>query len=67
MGKEIRRGRGIVCAAPWCKREHRKGATIGCWVESCKNSFHYPCAEAEGLIKQEHRRNAPNCFTAEMA
>ncbi|CAN0514479.1 unnamed protein product [Ectocarpus sp. 12 AP-2014] len=31
-----------------CTSCKRRGATIGCLVESCKNSYHFPCAEATG-------------------
>lgn len=40
LDSKVRRGRQLTCTG--CKG---KGATIGCLVETCKNSFHFPCAE----------------------
>ncbi|XP_051870401.1 histone-lysine N-methyltransferase SETDB2-like [Pristis pectinata] len=37
--KEIKRGSKLKCSS--CRR---KGATVGCEVETCKKSYHYPCA-----------------------
>ncbi|XP_078264713.1 uncharacterized protein LOC144598444 [Rhinoraja longicauda] len=44
--KEIKRGSKLTCS--FCKK---KGATVGCEVNSCKRSYHYPCAsDAEAKI-----------------
>ncbi|CAN0543197.1 unnamed protein product, partial [Laminaria digitata] len=40
---KVKRGRQLMCTG--CKR---RGATIGCIVETCKNSYHFPCAEETG-------------------
>ncbi|GMF09828.1 unnamed protein product [Phytophthora lilii] len=37
--KEIRRGRSLDCVG--C---HKRGATIGCTVAACRNSYHWKCA-----------------------
>lgn len=37
--KEIRRGRALTCFA--CSK---RGATIGCTVSACRNSYHWKCA-----------------------
>ncbi|RLN93206.1 hypothetical protein BBJ28_00017721 [Nothophytophthora sp. Chile5] len=37
--KEIRRGRSLNCVG--C---HKRGATVGCTVPSCRNSYHWKCA-----------------------
>ncbi|CAB1347215.1 unnamed protein product [Coregonus sp. 'balchen'] len=44
--KEMRRGNRLVR----CKR---KGATVGCEVESCQKSYHYPCAVQDGAHNVE--------------
>ncbi|KAK6315067.1 hypothetical protein J4Q44_G00145960 [Coregonus suidteri] len=46
--KEMRRGNRLSCYR--CKR---KGATVGCEVESCQKSYHYPCAVQDGAHNVE--------------
>ncbi|CAN0396306.1 unnamed protein product, partial [Discosporangium mesarthrocarpum] len=43
IATEVRRGRLLTCTG--CRD---KGATIGCFVEKCKESYHFPCAQATG-------------------
>ncbi|XP_073402191.1 PHD finger protein 11 isoform X5 [Dendrobates tinctorius] len=45
VNSEINRGRKLPCSL--CKQ---RGATVGCFVESCKKTYHYPC-----LIKAKGR------------
>lgn len=37
--REIRRGRSLTCVG--C---NKRGATVGCTVEACRNSYHWKCA-----------------------
>ncbi|KAG7391789.1 hypothetical protein PHYPSEUDO_003409 [Phytophthora pseudosyringae] len=37
--REIRRGRSLTCVA--C---NKRGATIGCTIAACRNSYHWKCA-----------------------
>ncbi|CAN0379673.1 unnamed protein product, partial [Phaeothamnion confervicola] len=41
--KEIRRGRQIKCSG--C---NQPGATIGCFNQKCRKSYHFPCARDTG-------------------
>ncbi|KAH8045642.1 SET domain-containing protein [Aureococcus anophagefferens] len=44
--KEVKRGRGMRCAADKActRRPKLSGATVGCGKKSCKRSYHVPCA-----------------------
>ncbi|KAH8065802.1 SET domain-containing protein [Aureococcus anophagefferens] len=48
--KEVKRGRGMRCAADKActRRPKLSGATVGCGKKSCKRSYHVPCALATG-------------------
>ncbi|KNC75468.1 hypothetical protein SARC_12007 [Sphaeroforma arctica JP610] len=35
------------------------GATIGCQLKSCKKSFHYPCIQAAGGVRQRRSEEFP--------
>ncbi|KAL4096292.1 hypothetical protein PRIC1_009653 [Phytophthora ramorum] len=39
VGREIRRGRSLTCVG--C---NKRGATIGCTIGACRNSYHWKCA-----------------------
>lgn len=58
----MRRGRMLNCTL--CKA---KGATIGCLIESCKNSYHFPCAEQTGwpFSTAAMRFHCPRCCKRE--
>jgi PHD-like zinc-binding domain len=45
---EYARGRQLRCSG--C---HSKGATVGCYVEKCKKTFHYRCLDAAGARRVE--------------
>jgi PHD-like zinc-binding domain len=45
---EYTRGRQLRCSG--C---HAKGATVGCYVERCKKTFHYRCLEPAGARRVE--------------
>ena len=48
--KEVKRGRGMRCAADKActRRPKLSGATVGCGKKSCKRSYHVHCALATG-------------------
>jgi len=57
--KELTRARGITCFL--CGE---KGANIGCSMNSCRKSFHYPCAQMAGLVTVlDNDSNPAFCWT----
>ncbi|EGZ27772.1 hypothetical protein PHYSODRAFT_308854 [Phytophthora sojae] len=50
VAREIRRGRSLTCVA--C---NKRGATIGCTIAACRNSYHWKCAITYGWsVDQMH-------------
>ncbi|KAG8585059.1 hypothetical protein GDO81_004881 [Engystomops pustulosus] len=63
---EIERGKKLRCFFNRCRK---RGATVGCDVEECRRTYHFPCVEkAKGSLNQErfivfcfeHKRNQAN-------
>lgn len=58
IGKAIKRGKKLVCGEKdqqGCGCQKR-GATIGCYVNSCRLSYHFPCAVGTGWRFRRSRR-----------
>ncbi|XP_047466672.1 G2/M phase-specific E3 ubiquitin-protein ligase isoform X5 [Mugil cephalus] len=45
--KEIRRSARLTCSG--CKK---KGASVGCYVRSCRRTVHFPCGRKQSFVSQ---------------